>query len=137
MAFIILVRRIEDVVQAIRDCDFGVIPNRRSIFTELNTPTRIFEYFSCGKPVIAPRVPGIRDYFADGQTRSSLNSATKCRGSRPPATSKFAYGHPQEVEAIILRGQQIYLEHRWSEERLRLVEHVSQILNGHAYPFKG
>ena len=43
--------------------DIGVIPNRRSIFTEINTPTRIFEYLSQGKPVIAPRVPGIVDYF--------------------------------------------------------------------------
>ena len=54
----------EKIVEAIDECDVGVIPNRRSIFTELNTPTRIFEYLSRGKPVIAPSAPGIQDYFS-------------------------------------------------------------------------
>ena len=36
-------RRLEELVQAIAECDVGVIPNKRSIFTEINTPTRIFE----------------------------------------------------------------------------------------------
>ena len=56
-------KNLEGIVEAIRNCDVGVIPNRRSLFTELNTPTRIFEYLSQGKPVIAPRAPGILDYF--------------------------------------------------------------------------
>ena len=58
-------RRIEDIAKAIVECDLGIIPNRRNVFTELNTPTRIFEYLSLGKPVIAPRAAGIQDYFDD------------------------------------------------------------------------
>ena len=58
-------RRLEQLVEAIGECDVGVIPNKRSIFTELNTPTRIFEYLALGKPVVAPRAPGISDYFED------------------------------------------------------------------------
>src|SRR5438093_13469166 len=50
--------RLEDIVGAIEDCDVGVIPNQRSVFTEINTPTRIFEYLAVGKPVIAPREIG-------------------------------------------------------------------------------
>src|SRR5439155_24815829 len=46
------------------DCDVGIIPNRRSIFTEINFPTRIFEYLARGKPVIAPLTTGIGDYFS-------------------------------------------------------------------------
>src|SRR5262249_13400951 len=53
----------EEIVEAIEQCDVGVIPNHRNIFTELNTPTRIFEYLAVGKPVIAPLAPGITDYF--------------------------------------------------------------------------
>ena len=125
-------KRIEDVAQAIRTCDLGIIPNRRSIFTEINTPTRIFEYLTCGKPVIAPCVPGIRDYFADGQL-IFLNSATpritrQDRVRLRPSTG--SRGNHVTRSATILNIVE-------SEERLRLVEHVSQILNGHAYPFKG
>ncbi len=56
------------------ECDIGVIPNRRSVFTELNMPTRIFEYLSQGKPVIAPGTPGILDYFGP-KSWCSLNWA--------------------------------------------------------------
>ena len=54
---------LEEIVDAIEACSVGIIPNQRSIFTELNTPTRIFEYLALGKPVIAPDAPGITDYF--------------------------------------------------------------------------
>jgi glycosyltransferase involved in cell wall biosynthesis len=54
---------LEQIPAAICRCDVGIIPNRRSEFTELNMPTRIFEYLSQGKPVIAPCAPGILDYF--------------------------------------------------------------------------
>ena len=39
------------------------ILNHRNAFTDINTPTRIFEYLALGKPVIAPHTPGIQDYF--------------------------------------------------------------------------
>jgi len=47
-------RRLEDLVREIEACDVGVIPNQRNPFTDINTPTRIFEYLALGKPVIAP-----------------------------------------------------------------------------------
>ncbi|HET7625803.1 MAG TPA: glycosyltransferase, partial [Verrucomicrobiae bacterium] len=37
-------RNRKQIVEAIEHCDIGVIPNRRSVFTEINMPTRIFEY---------------------------------------------------------------------------------------------
>ena len=69
-------KNLEEIVEEIRKCDVGIIPNRRSIFTELNTPTRIFEYLSQGKPVIAPRAPGILDYFQE--RRSHLFRVGRC-----------------------------------------------------------
>jgi glycosyltransferase involved in cell wall biosynthesis len=56
-------RRLEELVAEIEGCDVGVIPNQENAFTDINTPTRIFEYLSLGKPVIAPRTRGILDYF--------------------------------------------------------------------------
>ena len=57
---------LEEIVAAIDACDVGIIPNRRNPFTNINTPVRIFEYLARGKPVIAPRTPGIQDYFHNG-----------------------------------------------------------------------
>jgi glycosyltransferase involved in cell wall biosynthesis len=56
---------LEEIAAAIDECDVGLIPNRRSVFTEINTPTRIFEYLARGKPVITGRAPGVQDYFGD------------------------------------------------------------------------
>ena len=97
-------KNLEEIVADIRKCDVGIIPNRRSIFTELNTPTRIFEYLSQGKPVIAPRAPGILDYFEEQdliffELGDADDLATKIQ---------YSFTYPEEVRRIIERGQAIY-----------------------------
>ena len=53
----------KSIATAIKGCDLGLIPNLKSAFTEINFPTRIFEYLALGKPVLVPETPGIQDYF--------------------------------------------------------------------------
>jgi glycosyltransferase involved in cell wall biosynthesis len=112
------------IAEAIGECDVGIIPNRRSIFTELNTPTRIFEYLSQGKPVIAPRAPGILDYF------SSQELVLFELGDVDDLAKKIAYvsRHPEEMLRMVERGQQVYQEHKWSSERLRFLKLVDGLL---------
>jgi len=117
-------RSLEQVVQAIEECDIGVIPNRRNIFTELNTPTRIFEYLALGKPVIAPRSAGICDYFND----SSLLYFELGNADDLAEKIKYAYSHPAELAKIARRGQAVCQEHCWRKERMRLLELVSRLL---------
>jgi len=117
-------RSLEQLVQAIGECDVGIIPNRRSIFTELNTPTRIFEYLALGKPVIAPRAAGICDYFDEA---SMLFFEL---GNERDLAEKIGYVfcHPTEVAEITRRGQEICREHSWSKERQRLLGLVAGLL---------
>jgi glycosyltransferase involved in cell wall biosynthesis len=119
-------KNLSEIVEAISECDVGIIPNRRSIFTELNTPTRIFEYLSQGKPVIAPRAPGILDYF------SSQELVFFELGDADDLATKIAYvsGHPEEMLRMVKRGQQVYQEHEWSSERLRFLKLVDDLLKG-------
>ena len=118
-------RRLEDLIVEIEDCDIGIIPNQRNTFTELNTPTRIFEYLALGKPVIAPRAMGIQDYFPeDALPFFELGSAEDLARK-----IEYAYRHPEEIDQIVQRGQQVYLEHNWSRQRQTLVEMVSDLTN--------
>ena len=118
-------KRPEEIAAAIDECDLGIIPNRRSIFTEINTPTRIFEYLARGKPVITGRAPGVCDYFAeDALLFFELGDAADLARA-----ITHAFRHPREVEAVVKRGQQAYLAHRWSEERRRLVDHTEELLH--------
>jgi glycosyltransferase involved in cell wall biosynthesis len=118
------VRDLKGIVEAIEDCDLGIIPNHRNIFTEINTPTRIFEYLALAKPVIAPKAKGIQDYFGDNdliffELGNADDLARKI---------EFAYSHPEEVADTVKRGQEVYLSHTWSRERLSLLNSISELL---------
>jgi glycosyltransferase involved in cell wall biosynthesis len=110
-------KNLNQVAQAIDECDVGIIPNRRSIFTELNTPTRIFEYLSRAKPVIAPSAPGIQDYFnADALVFFKLGDAADLTEK-----IQYVFSNRQEVNEIVHRGQDVLRAHNWSQERARLL----------------
>jgi glycosyltransferase involved in cell wall biosynthesis len=108
---------LEQIAEAIRQCDVGIIPNRRSRFTEVNMPTRIFEYLSQGKPVIAPRTEGILDYFSPEELvlfelGNADDLATKV---------EYVFTHRTEMVKMVERGQEVYRAHQWSSERRQFV----------------
>jgi glycosyltransferase involved in cell wall biosynthesis len=116
---------LEKIVEAIEDSDVGVIPNLRSIFTELNTPTRIFEYLALGKPVITPRAPGITDYFDDDsliffELGDEVDLARKM---------EFVFNRPEKAIDITRRGQEVHQAHMWQQERLKLIGLMTRLLS--------
>jgi len=118
------VRSLEEIVETIEDCDLGIIPNHRNIFTEINTPTRIFEYLALAKPVIAPKTQGIQDYFGDDdliffEVGNADDLARKI---------EFVFFHPAEVAETVKRGQAVYRSHTWSRERLTMLNSISELL---------
>ena len=115
--FYLGVRQLEELAHEIEGCNVGIIPNQRNIFTEINTPTRIFEYLALGKPVIAPRTRGIQDYF-DSDSLLFFES-----GDSEELAKKMEYAATQvaEITAIAERGQQVYLAHTWQQEKETLV----------------
>jgi len=123
-------KRTEDLVTAIEECDLGIIPNQRNVFTEINTPVRIFEYLALGKPVIAPRAAGILDYFKNDsllffELGNSEDLARKI---------EYVYFHPSEAVEIVKRGQGVYLAHTWRQERLSFVNLVCELLSSEGRP---
>jgi glycosyltransferase involved in cell wall biosynthesis len=118
--------RLEDIVEAIAQCDVGIIPNQRSIFTELNTPTRVFEYLAVGKPVIAPRAAGIQDYFdEDSLVFFELGDAEDLARK-----IEYVFHHPREALEVVRRGQEVYRAHAWREEKRTLLTLTAGLLRG-------
>lgn len=117
-------KRLEEIVAAIDECDLGIIPNRRSVFTDNNMPTRIFEYLCRGKAVVAPRAPGIQDYFGD----DDLLFFTPGDAADLARAIVSAHRDPIAVAHAMKRAQDVYLAHRWSGERLRLVSLLRRLL---------
>jgi glycosyltransferase involved in cell wall biosynthesis len=122
-------RPLEQLTDAIAECDVGIIPNKRSVFTEINMPTRIFEYLALGKPVVAPRATGIQDYFSE----ESLIMFDL--GSADDLALKLAhlFFHPGEALEVVKRGQEVYLAHAWHYERKKLEDVAIGLLSGGHY----
>ena len=117
-------KSLEQLVKAIEECDVGVVPNHRSRFAELNTPTRIFEFLASGRPVIAPRTRGICDYFND----DSLFFFELGNAEDLAKKIEYVFSHPSEVAEVVRRGQEVYLELNWGKERERLIALVADLL---------
>jgi glycosyltransferase involved in cell wall biosynthesis len=130
---------LEQIVAAIDACDIGVIPNRRNEFTQINMPTRIFEYLARGKPVIAPRTAGIQDYFDE----DSLFFFEAGNADELAKQIEFVASHPREALTITERGQQVYLKHTWRQEEQTLIRVVGKLFEpnegndcrSHPFPF--
>lgn len=116
----------EEIARAIADCHLGVIPNRRNPFTDINLPTRIFEYLAVGRPVIAPATRGIKDYFTD-------DDLIFFDPDDPPSLASkllWAHEHPEAVAELVRRGQAVYRRHLWSGERARFLTLLGQLQAG-------
>ena len=113
---------LEKIAEIIKTISLGVIPNKSSVFTEINLPTRIFEYLSLSKPVIAPNTIGIRDYFSkydlyffkSGEAESLANSIF------------YVYNALLTEDFEILKsGISIYQQHRWGQEKQKLIKYIN------------
>jgi glycosyltransferase involved in cell wall biosynthesis len=114
-----------EIAKSIRSIDLGIIPNRRSPFTELNMPTRIFEYLAMGRPVIVPNTRGIRDYFGNG-------SALFFEPGDPESLGDAildVYRNPQKAESILTLGKNVYETHRWEVHRVKFLDRISDLLS--------
>jgi len=117
-------RKIEEVVGAIDQCDLGIVPNLRNIFTEINTPTRIFEFLSRGKPVVAPSSPGVLEYFGENELVLFELGSSSDLASR----IEFVMENPKTVFEITKRGQSVCVAHRWCREKELLTRQISKLL---------
>jgi glycosyltransferase involved in cell wall biosynthesis len=119
------VRREEDLVPEIEKCHVGVIPNQRNAFTEINTPTRIFDYLAIGKTAIVPSTAGVKNYFND----ESLLFFEAGNVADLAKQMEYAYAHRSKLPEIARKGQQVYLAHTWDQERETLLNGVSELLH--------
>jgi glycosyltransferase involved in cell wall biosynthesis len=114
-----------EIAKSICSMHLGIVSNHRSPFTELNMPTRIFEYIAMGKPVVIPHTQGIRDYFgADsalffepGDARSLADAILD------------VYRNPQKVDSIVACGRTVYEAHRWELHRVDFLKGINALLS--------
>jgi len=119
-------KTLEQIVQAIDECDLGVIPNCSNVFTRINMPTRIFEFLTRGKPVIGPCTPGVREYFPE----DSLVFFELGDPGDLARKIEYVIRNPLKVVEITRRGQEVCMAHPWSHERETLMQTTLKLLTG-------
>jgi len=112
---------LDEIAACISTIDIGVIPNRSSSFTQINFPTRIFEYLAMQKPVIVPDTQGIRDYFSADEiiyfkAGDMENLAEKIL---------WAYENPPQLDMVRRRGRAVYETNSWDMEEKKLLKLVA------------
>jgi glycosyltransferase involved in cell wall biosynthesis len=116
---------LDEIAKEISKIDLGIIPNRLSSFTEINFPTRIFEYLAMNKPVLVPSTKGIRDYFDDDEILffegGNVDDIAK--------KIKWAYQHPPELRQLMENGRSVYKKNCWDSEEQRFVGLVDNLVN--------
>ena len=115
---------LDEIARDISKIDLGLIPNRLSSFTQINFPTRIFEYLAMHKPVLVPGTKGISDYFTPDEilffeAGSVENLAAKI---------EWAWQHPVELAQLLQKGRAIYEQHNWNAEEKRFIQLVAQLI---------
>jgi glycosyltransferase involved in cell wall biosynthesis len=102
----------------------GVVPNRFSAFTNINFPTRLFEYLAMGRPVIAPATQGILDYFNEEEIivfkPDDVNDLAE--------KILWVHQHRELLPDLVERGARVYRKHLWSNERDHFIQEVSAML---------
>ena len=116
---------IEKIAETIPQCDIGIIPNRSGPFTQINFPTRIFEYLHMKKPVIVPRTQGIKDYF-DEETIFYFDAGN----IENLAEVIFnIYSNPDKNLEVVNRGYEVYQKYRWENQSKHLIKVYKDLLN--------
>lgn len=100
---------IDKIAETIPQIDVGIIPNKITPFTEINFPTRIFEYIINKKPAVVPRTIGIKDYFNENQIfyfdAGDVNDLCNI--------ILEIYTHPEKTSNVIEESYEVYKKHTW------------------------
>jgi glycosyltransferase involved in cell wall biosynthesis len=114
----------DEIVKAIRGCHLGVVPNRFSAFTNINLPTRLFEYLAMRRPVIAPATRGILDYFGEDEIITFKPEDVDDLAAK----ILWVHNHPQAVPGLVERGARVYRKHLWSGQKEYFLQEVCTLL---------
>jgi len=100
------VRDLKALSRPIEECDLGIIPNHRNIFTEIIRQRGSLNIWHSAKPVIAPKAKGSQDYFGDNDLIFRVGNADDlARKSSLPTLI------PEEVADTVKRGRRFILPH--------------------------
>jgi len=108
---------------AVRDnllrCSVLVNPRREGILADSGFPTKLGEYFSTERPIIATQIGEMKKYFSDG--KELVFARANCPESIASGLM-FVHNNPEKAKEIGLEGN------RWATENLDYIKNSKKLL---------
>lgn len=117
-------RRTEDLASFIERADLGIVPNRRSSFTDGILPTKLLEYVQMGRPVIVSRTQVVETYFRE----ESVNFVPAGDAAALAAAIRAYIADPGPFLARVPRAREDYQPISWLTQERHLQELVEGLL---------
>lgn len=116
---------IEKIAETIPQIDVGIIPNKINPFTQINFPTRIFEYLINKKPTVVPRTLGIRDYFEE----DAIFYFDSGNAENLADVIFEIYKDPDRSSEVVNKGYEVYKKYTWECESNNLIKIYEDLLH--------
>ena len=116
---------LDEIAEIIPESDIGIIPNRLGPFTQINFPTRIFEYLHMKKPVVVPRTQGINDYFDEG----SIFYFDAGNAENLANVILNIYSDRAKAVEVVNKGYEIYQKLSWESQSKNLIKIYKELLD--------
>jgi glycosyltransferase involved in cell wall biosynthesis/O-antigen/teichoic acid export membrane protein len=110
-------RPLDEMPARIGEADAGIVPQRRSVFTAMNYPTKAFEYIALGVPVLMGYTPALDELF--GHVRGSF-----FQPDRPDELAdclRALAADPERVRRMAQEQQEVCARFAWAGEKRRYV----------------
>jgi glycosyltransferase involved in cell wall biosynthesis len=120
-------RPLDEMPARIGQADAGIVPQRRSVFTALNYPTKAFEYIALGVPVLMGYTPALDEMF--GHIQGSF--------FQPDLPDQLAdclralASDPQRARHMALEQQQVCARFAWAGEKQRYLAVAEALRRAH------
>ena len=114
---------VDEIAEAIKGINLGIIPNRLSPFTQINFPVRTFEYLVMNKPVIVPMTKGILDYFSEGSI--FFFKAGDCEDLAK--TIFEVYRNKENTKLILTKSIEVFSNYSWEYQKQNLIELTNKL----------
>ncbi len=101
----------EELPEIILSCHLGVVPIRRTVFTDTGLPTKLMEYAALGLPAIAARTTANQLYFADANAEffepGNVDDLARC--------IRLLYRHPERMAELARGSVNFNRRYNWTQ----------------------
>jgi len=114
-----------EMIEIIANSDVGLVPMRKSPYSDLVHTNKMFEYIMFNKPVIISRTKAVEDYF-DNSSLVFFESGNEEDLARCIVE---LYKNPARRKSLAQNARKIYEKYRWTNMRKQYLKVYEDLTN--------